>query len=67
MSYEDLEEARAKRAAKEKAAADKGKGKRRRKRKSPMPVEGLSVPADNGVLERVKSKAPWRAIVARMY
>jgi hypothetical protein len=35
MSYEDLEEARAKRAAKEKATA--GKGKRGRKRKSPAP------------------------------
>jgi hypothetical protein len=34
MSYEDLEEARAKRAAKEKATAAKGKGKRGRKRKS---------------------------------
>ena len=37
MSYEDLEEARAKRAAKEKATAAKGKGKRGRKRKSPTP------------------------------
>ena len=35
MSYEDLEEARAKRATKEKARAAKGKGKRGRKRKSP--------------------------------
>lgn len=35
MGYEDLEEARAKRAAKEQATADKGKGKRGRKRKSP--------------------------------
>jgi hypothetical protein len=34
MSYEDLEEARAKRAAKD-AAKAKGKGKRSRKRKSP--------------------------------
>lgn len=33
MSYEDIEEARAKRAAKEEATA--GKGKRGRKRKSP--------------------------------
>ena len=33
MSYEDLEGARAKRTAKEKAAADKDKGKRGRKRK----------------------------------
>ncbi|KAF1959941.1 hypothetical protein CC80DRAFT_545367 [Byssothecium circinans] len=34
MSYEDLEEARAKRATQEKAAADKGKGKRGRPRKN---------------------------------
>jgi hypothetical protein len=53
MSYEDLEEARAKRAAKEKATA--GKGKRGRKRKSPAP-EPAKAPV-----------APWRAPVARMY
>ena len=35
MSYEDIEDARAKRAAKEEATA--GKGKRGRKRKSPAP------------------------------
>ena len=35
MSYEDLEEARAKRATKEKAIGDKGRGKRGRKRKCP--------------------------------
>ncbi len=39
MSYEDLEEARAKRAAKEKATASKGK--RGRKRKSPTPGPGV--------------------------
>ena len=33
MSYEDLDKARAARAAKDKALADKGKGKRGRKRK----------------------------------
>lgn len=33
ISYEDLDKARAARAAKEKATADKGKGKRGRKRK----------------------------------
>jgi hypothetical protein len=38
MSYEDLKEARAKRAAKEKAT--EGKGKRGRKRKSPAPEAG---------------------------
>jgi hypothetical protein len=35
ISYEDLEEAQAKRVTKEKAIAAKGKGKRGRKRKSP--------------------------------
>src|SRR5579871_4386166 len=38
MSYEDIEEARAKHAAKEEATA--GQGKRRRKRKSPAPEAG---------------------------
>ena len=42
MSYEDLEEARAKRAAKEKAATGKVKGNRGRKRKSPAPEAGSS-------------------------
>ena len=37
MSYEDLEEARAKRAVKESTQAAKGKGKRGRKRKSGTP------------------------------
>ena len=46
LSYEDLEEARAKRAAKEKAIVDKGKGKekRGRKRKSPAPEADSSEP-----------------------
>ena len=39
MSYEDLNEARAKRAAKEKATT--GKGKRGRKHKSPAPEAGM--------------------------
>ena len=67
MSYEDLEEARAKRAAKEKATADKGKRERGRKRKSPAPEEGSSVPTDNEALELVKAPSPWRVPVARMY
>jgi len=41
MSYKDLDTARAARAAKDKAAAEKGKGKRGRKRKVPArEVEG---------------------------
>ena len=67
MSYEDLKEARAKRATKEKATADKGRGKRGRKRKSPAPEEDSSVPMNNEALEPVKAPAPWKAPVARMY
>jgi hypothetical protein len=48
MSYEDLEEARAKRAAKEKATA--GKGKRGPKRKSPTPEAEAEGPSGAGVL-----------------
>lgn len=59
MSYEDLEEARAKRAAKEKATADKGNAKCGRKRKRPSPEE------DSSVL--TEAPGPWRAPVARMY
>jgi hypothetical protein len=44
MSYEDLEEARAKRAAKEEAKAIKGKGKRGRKRKGAAPETDASEP-----------------------
>ena len=48
MSYENIEEARAKRAAKEQAAA--GKGKRGRNRKNPA--------SEVGTLELAKAK--WR-------
>jgi septum formation inhibitor MinC len=72
MSYEDLEEARAKRAAKEKATA--GKGKRGRKRKSPAPEPEpepepeAKVARMSEVPEPAKAPvAPWRAPVARMY
>ena len=67
MSYEDLEEARAKRAAKEKATVEKGRGKRGRKRKSPAPEEASSVSTDNEVLEPGKAPAPWRVSVVRVY
>ena len=70
MSYEDLEEARAKRAAKEKATA--GKGKRGCKRKSPAsepePEPEAKVARMSEVPEPAKALvAPWRAPVARMY
>ena len=77
MSYEDLEEARVKRTAKEKAIA--GKGKRGRKRKNSgleVEVEGSppqaeacpSVPKIKiARTSEVLEPAPWRAQVARMY
>ncbi len=78
MSYEDIEEARAKRAAKEHAAA--GKGKRSRKRKSPAEEAGApesakakmarmgeaSEPAKAPVARMSKAQEPVRALVARM-
>jgi len=50
MSYEDLEEARAKRAVKESTQAAKGKGKHGRKRKSspPEPEEDTTETARRG-------------------
>ena len=49
MSYEDIEDARAKRAAKEEATA--GKGKRRRKRKSSAPEAGKAKKARRSEVE----------------
>jgi hypothetical protein len=64
MSYEDIKEARAKHAAKEKATAGKVKGKRDRKYKCPAPEVGSS----EAVLKPAKALVvPWRAQVARMY
>lgn len=82
MSYEDLEEARAKRAAKDKATAAKGKGKRGRPRKNPA----LETEAEAGAgadaeavsqeevarlsevdVEPARPLFPWRAPVANMY
>jgi hypothetical protein len=73
MSYEDVEEARAKRAAKEKASA--GKAKRGRTRKSlSLEVDVASSVAKrkaarmSEVLEPAEAPiVPWRATVARMY
>jgi len=75
MSYKDLEEARAKREAKEKEKASAVKGKRRRKRENAAPEEGeagLSAPMDEVVrmseVEPAKAVGvPWRATVAKMY
>lgn len=71
MSYEDLENARAKRAAKEEATASKGK--RGRKRKSPALEAGALVPksktarASEVLVPGANPAKPWRAPVARMY
>ena len=56
LSYEDLKEARAKRAAKEKAIVDKGKGKekRGRKRKSPAPEADSSEPEAGSLVPKKK-------------
>ena len=66
MSYEDLEEARAKRAAKKKTTLGKVKGKRGRKGRSPAPVAGTTQP-DIDVTRMNVVLEPWRAPVARMY
>jgi len=71
MSYEDIEEARIKRAAKD---ATKGKGKRGRKRKSieleadkPEPDEPDEPEPKPQVVRIIEAPGPWRAPVARMY
>jgi len=63
MSYKDIGEARAKRAAKE---IIKGKGKYGRKRKSAALEEPEPEP-DPEVAWMIEALEPWRAPVARMY
>jgi hypothetical protein len=76
MSYEDLEEARAKRKEKEKAAADKKA--RGRKRKAPALVVDVTEPRSQVIQAREADLArspagltkevpvPWKAPVAQM-
>jgi hypothetical protein len=66
MSFEDVEEARTKRAAKEKTILGKVKGKRGRKGKSPAPEAGTPQPGTNGARMNVVLQT-WRAPVAQMY
>jgi hypothetical protein len=68
MSYEDLEEARATRAAKDAAKeARKGKGKRGRKRKSAaLEADEPETEAADPEVAR-EAPGPWRAPVACMY
>ena len=61
MSYEDIEEARAKRAAKE----VKGKEKRGEKRKSAA-LEADEPEPEPKVVRMIEAPVPWRAPVARM-
>ena len=74
MSYEGLEEARAKRADKEAAKEAKGKGNRGQKRKSaaleadaPEPNAKAVQMSGTPVAEDEIVPEPWRAPVARMY
>jgi hypothetical protein len=70
MSYEDLVEARAKRTAKEKAAASKKKRGRKRNGENSAPdaEAGMSAPMENVTPPSEPSQStPWRAPVARMY
>ena len=66
ISYKDLKEAQAKRAAKKKTTLGKVKGKRGRKGRSPAPEAGTSQPDINVTRMNVVLE-PWRAPVARMY
>jgi hypothetical protein len=61
MSFEDLEETRAKRAAKEKTSLGKVKGSRKRK----VPV--LETGAAELVVQMGEAAEPWKAPVAQMY
>ena len=63
MSYEDIEEARAKRAAKAQAAA--GKGKRGRKRKSPAEEAGAPESAKAKVARMSEAQVAEDEVAAR--
>src|SRR5437763_2488079 len=65
MSYEDLEEARAKRAEKEAAKKAKGKGRRGRKRKSATTEPDASEPKAK-VARMIEASDPAMAPVAQM-
>ena len=65
MSFEDIEEVRAKRAAKE---VIKGRGKRRRKRKSAaLEADEPEREPEPKLLRTIEAPEPWKAPVARMY
>lgn len=67
MSYEDLEEARAKRAEKEAAKEAKGKGKRGRKRKKTTPdADALEANASESEADASESEADASQPFAKM-
>ena len=64
MSYENIEEVRIKRAAKD---ATKAKGKRGWKRKSLAPkADELETELQREVAEMIEAPEPWRASVAQI-
>lgn len=73
MSYEDLEAARVKRAAKEKDAASRKEGRGRKRKGAPaLEADTGSLPESkevrlNEVVAPTEAPVPWRAPVARMY
>lgn len=66
ISYKDLKEARAKRAAKDKATADKGKEKRSCKRKSPALKVGLLEAEANLLMLKDKATRISKAELAKV-
>jgi hypothetical protein len=66
VSYEDLKEARAKRAAKDKAIAERGKAKRGRKREVAKPELCVLEPVTQ-VARTSEVAGSWRVPVAQMY
>lgn len=75
FEYEDLEESRIQRNAKEKAAAEKGRGTRGRKRKAAISEDYESGPllvrksiaARRTLRSEDQEPVPWRAPEAQMY
>jgi hypothetical protein len=73
MSFQELEEARSKRAAKDRAMAEKKTRGRKRKSAAIEAEVSSSVSEDQAVemsevlSSRQKAASPWRAPVARMY
>ena len=67
LNYENLEETRAERAAKEKATIRKNRRKRERKRKSSALQKNSSVSTNDLMLKSTKTSVSWKVSEARMY